>query len=83
MYHVATEHNSADCGTRPTQVTAEDITQCSMWISGAEWMKHGIHNAVKKGILKPVSVVWSLTLDLYCIRVWETSSLDGSYESKR
>ena len=55
MYHVATEHNSADCGTRPTQVTAEDITQCSMWISGAEWMKHGIHDAVKKGILKPVS----------------------------
>ena len=55
MYHVAIEHNPADFDTRPAQVTVEDITQGSTWILGVEWMKHGIHDAVKKDILKPVS----------------------------
>ena len=55
MYHVCTDHNPADVGTRPELVTLEDVQTNSKWISGVEWMRHDVHEAVKKGVLKPVA----------------------------
>ena len=55
MYHVKTDHNPADVGTRPDVVSIDDVQQNSKWISGAEWMKHDVKDAIDAAILKPVS----------------------------
>ena len=55
MFHVGTDHNPADVGTRPDRVTLDDIKQDSKWISGAQWMRGDVQDAVSKGILKPIS----------------------------
>ena len=55
MFHVASEHNPADVGTRPELVTLQDVQPDSKWSSGAQWMKYDLEDAVKAGILKPVS----------------------------
>ena len=55
MYHVTTDQNPADVGTRPELVTLEDVQTRAKWISGLEWMRNDIPEAVSKGILKPVS----------------------------
>ena len=55
MYHVTTDQNPADVGTRPELVTLEDVQTRAKWISGVEWMRNDIPEAVSKGILKPVS----------------------------
>ena len=55
MYHVRTDHNPADVGTRPDVVSIDDVQQNSKWISGSDWMKYDVKDAVDVGILKPVS----------------------------
>ena len=55
IYHVDTKHNPSDVGTRPDLVTLDDVKVNSKWTSGCEWMKKDIDEAVKSGILKPVS----------------------------
>ena len=55
IYHVDTNHNPSDVGTRPDLVSIEDVQSNSKWTSGCEWMKHDIEEAVRKSILKPVS----------------------------
>ena len=55
IYHVSSAHNPADIGTRPELVAVEDVQQKSSWISGVQWMREDIDEAVKKGILKPVA----------------------------
>ena len=55
MFHVGTDHNPADVGTRPDRVTLDDIKQGSKWISGTAWMRGELQDAVDKGILKPIS----------------------------
>ena len=55
MYHVKSEHNPADVGTRPDHVTLEDVQPDSKWSSGAEWMKYDLEIAVQNGTVKPVS----------------------------
>ena len=57
MFHVTSENNPADIGTRPDRVTLDDTKQDSKWISGLEWMRHDIQEAVESGILKPVADV--------------------------
>ena len=55
MYHVDTKHNPSDIGTRPDLVTLEDVKANSKWTSGCDWMRQDVDEAVKTGILKPVS----------------------------
>ena len=55
MYHVNTNHNPSDVGTRPDLVTIDDVMINSKWISGCEWMRHDLEEAVKSGILRGVS----------------------------
>ena len=39
IYHVGTEFNPADCGTRPSKVKLSDIGPDSRWENGDQWMK--------------------------------------------
>ena len=55
MYHVVTNHNPSDVGTRPDLVTIEDVKVNSMWNSGSAWMNGEIASAIQAGILRPVS----------------------------
>ena len=48
LYHVRTEHNVADIGTRADKVTIEDIGPDSRYENGDEWMKLDIEDAVDK-----------------------------------
>ena len=55
VYHVRTEHNPADCGTRPSKVKLSDVGQDSRWENGDPWMKMEIAKAVTKGFIRPAS----------------------------
>ena len=54
-YHIRTENNPADCGTRPDKVKIGDIGPESRWENGDSWMHHNIEDAVSIGILKPAT----------------------------
>ena len=54
LYHVATEENLADLGTRPEKVKVTDIGPDSEWENGKNWMRGEIPEAIEKGILKPI-----------------------------
>ena len=53
LYHVRTDENPADCGTRPEKVKISDVGPNSRWESGEPWMNLDIAEAVSSGILKP------------------------------
>ena len=55
LYHVVSEGNPADIGTRPNQVKDEDVGPDSIWENGLHWMREDISKAVENGILTPVS----------------------------
>ena len=55
LYHVKTEQNPADCGTRPGKVKISDVGPDSRWENGDSWMKLDIADAVDTGVLKPAS----------------------------
>ena len=55
LYHVATEFNPSDTGTRPHLVKISDVGPNSAWEKGLPWMKGEIDDAVEEGILTPVS----------------------------
>ena len=54
LYHVSTDQNPADVGTRPELVSLADVQTNSKWISGVDWMTDDIQEAITNGILKPV-----------------------------
>ena len=60
IYHVKTEENVADLGTRPERVKITDVGPDSVWECGKPWMHWEVSKAVEKGILKPISEVRSL-----------------------
>ena len=53
LYHVRTDKNPADCGTRPEKVKISDVGPGSRWEVGDAWMKMDISEAVATGVLKP------------------------------
>ena len=55
LFHVKTEHNPSDLGTRPKKVTLEDVQPDSKWICGEEWMSWSVQKAIDEKVLKPVS----------------------------
>ena len=57
LYHVATEFNPADIGTRPHLVKMTDVGPNSVWEKGLPWMRGEIDDAVEQGILTPASAL--------------------------
>ena len=55
LYHVVSEENPADCGTRPSHVTMDQVGPNSNWERGLGWMKEEIDDAVAAGTLTPAS----------------------------
>ena len=53
LYHVRTEFNPADIGTRPEKVKEDSVGPNSIWENGMEWMKGSFDEASKLDIIKP------------------------------
>ena len=52
IFHVRTEHNPADIGTRPDKTSDEDVGPESIWERGLPWMKGSMEDALEKDIIK-------------------------------
>ena len=57
LYHVKTEENLADLGTRPDKVKVTDVGPDSEWEHGKLWMQREISEAIEQGILKQASTL--------------------------
>ena len=55
LYHVKTDENPSDIGTRPEKVAIDDVGPDSVWENGEPWMRGDITTAVDNGTLKPAS----------------------------
>ena len=55
LYHVITDENLADLGTRPEKVKFTDVGPDNEWECGKPWMHWNVSQAVEQGILKPIS----------------------------
>ena len=55
IFHVKTDENLADLGTRPEKVKISDVGPDSDWECGKAWMKGDVADAIAQEILKPVS----------------------------
>ena len=55
IFHVISEQNPSDLGTRPDLVTENDVGPNSRWEVGLPWMRCDIDEALEKGILTPIS----------------------------
>ena len=53
LFHVRTDVNPSDVGTRPDKVTMSDVGPGSPWESGEAWMTMEIEAAQKLGFIKP------------------------------
>ena len=53
IFHVKTELNVADCGTRPDKVKVEDVMVGSRWHSGEIWMTWPLKKAARSGCITP------------------------------
>ena len=54
LYHVKTEFNPSDCGTRPSSVSLSDIGPGSKWEEGEQWMTMDTEVAMERGFIKSV-----------------------------
>ena len=55
IFHVRTDQNLADLGTRPEKVKVSDVGPDSQWECGLSWMRGEVSEAVAIGIIKPIS----------------------------
>ena len=55
LYHVRTESNPSDIGTRPYKVTLKDVGPDSRWEQGDNWMRLPLEEAVSQGVIKPAA----------------------------
>ena len=53
LFHVVSDANICDIGSRPDKVSVQDVGPQSKWETGLDWMKGSIEKAVEDGILKP------------------------------
>ena len=53
IFHLRTEHNPADIGTRPDKVKEEDVGPDSVWENGMEWMRGNMEEALENEIITP------------------------------
>ena len=52
LYHVRTDVNPSDLGTRPSKVTLSDVGPGSRWEAGEDWMKLEIEKAKEMGFIR-------------------------------
>ena len=57
LYHVVSEANPSDVGTRPSLITEKDVGPESIWEIGYPWMNGEINDAIENGILTPASML--------------------------
>ena len=55
LYHVRTEANCSDVGTRPGKVSLQEVGPGSVWQEGHPWMRLDVDEAVEQGYIKPAS----------------------------
>ena len=55
LFHIKTEYNCADIGTRPEKVKEEDVGPESIWENGHKWMTGSLEDAQDEGIITPAS----------------------------
>ena len=88
IFHVKTDENLADLGTRPEKVKVSDVGLESEWECGKGWMHEDVSDAVEQGILRPVSdlrlnaekdaddyrdgLVFGVDADIFCNAVTKT-----------
>ena len=53
LYHVVSENNPADLGTRPSKVSISDVGPNSKWDIGLPWMRGSITDAIENSVVKP------------------------------
>ena len=53
LFHVRSDHNPCDTGTRPDQVTLDSIGPDSRWERGSHWMRDNLDKAIAQDIIKP------------------------------
>ena len=53
LFHLRTDFNPADIGTRPEKVRVGDIGPESVWEKGYDWMRESMEDALEKGIITP------------------------------
>ena len=57
LYHVEGKQNISDTGTRPDLLRPDDIVPGSEWMTGLPWMRLGIDDAMKTGVIKHVDEI--------------------------
>ena len=55
LFHVKTELNVADCGTRPDKVKLEDVMMGSRWHNGEDWMRQPLETAIEQASITPAN----------------------------
>ena len=53
LFHVRTDFNPADIGTRPSKVKDDDVGPNSRWENGLDWMEDDMEVALVQDIVKP------------------------------
>ena len=53
LFHVRTDFNPADIGTRPEKVRTDDVGPDSIWEKGHAWMRGCMEEALDRGIIAP------------------------------
>ena len=57
IFHVRTDFNPADIGTRPDKVKEDDVGPNSIWEKGHDWMHNEFEEALKDDIIKPAKLL--------------------------
>ena len=55
LFHIRTEYNPADLGTRPSKVQDHDIGPDSVWETGLDWMRSDLTEVLETGIMTPAA----------------------------
>ena len=78
LFHIDGKENVADIGTRPDNLTAQQLRPGSEWLDGKEWMTRTVNKAVESGILKSTK---DIKLDNDSKKVFKEGVIYDSFEN--
>ena len=55
IFHIRTEYNPSDLGTRPSKVLESDVGPDSVWEKGLDWMRSDMDDVLETGIVTPAA----------------------------
>ena len=55
IFHIRTEYNPSDLGTRPSKVQETDVGPDSVWEKGLDWMRSDMNDVLETGIVTPAA----------------------------